>query len=54
VLGSGMHAYGAGSGNLVTGMTVVALAEIAFIFAAWQAKAKADAAAYAAQAPTQA
>jgi ABC-type transport system involved in cytochrome c biogenesis permease subunit len=37
VLGSGMHAYGAGSGNLVTTMGVIALAETAFILAAWRA-----------------
>jgi ABC-type transport system involved in cytochrome c biogenesis permease subunit len=37
VLGSGMHAYGAGSGNLVTIMTVIALAETLFILAAWRA-----------------
>jgi ABC-type transport system involved in cytochrome c biogenesis permease subunit len=39
VLGSGMHAYGAGSGNLVTIMTVIALAETLFILAAWRAGA---------------
>jgi ABC-type transport system involved in cytochrome c biogenesis permease subunit len=37
VLGSGMHAYGAGSGNLVTVMSLIALAETAFILAAWRA-----------------
>ena len=37
VLGSGMHAYGAGSGNLVRIMSVIALAETAFILAAWRA-----------------
>ncbi len=45
VLGSGMHAYGAGTGNLVTVMGLVALAEAVFLFAAWRAGAKADAAA---------
>ncbi len=39
VLGSGMRAYGAGSGNLVTIMTVIAVAETAFILAAWRAGA---------------
>jgi len=48
VLGSGLHAYGAGSGNLVTVMGVIALAETAFIVASWRAKAGADAAAVAA------
>jgi ABC-type transport system involved in cytochrome c biogenesis permease subunit len=38
VLGSGMHAYGAGSGNLLTVMGIIAVAETAFIVAAWQAK----------------
>ncbi len=37
VLGSGMHAYGAGSGNLVRIMGIIALAETAFILAAWRA-----------------
>jgi ABC-type transport system involved in cytochrome c biogenesis permease subunit len=37
VLGSGLHAYGAGSGNLVNTMLVVALLEAAFIVAAWRA-----------------
>ena len=45
VLGSGMHAYGAGSGNLLTTMGVVALAETAFILYAWRAGEAAEAAA---------
>lgn len=37
VLGSGMHAYGAGSGNLLTVMGLIAVAETVFILAAWRA-----------------
>jgi ABC-type transport system involved in cytochrome c biogenesis permease subunit len=37
VLGSGMHAYGAGSGNLVRVMSIIAVAETAFILVAWRA-----------------
>ncbi len=40
VLGSGMHAYGAGNGNLLGIMGVIALAETAFIVAAWRAGGK--------------
>ena len=37
VLASGLHAYGFGSTNLVTGMLAVAAAEGAFLLAAWHA-----------------
>lgn len=37
VLASGLHSYGFGNSNMVLGMAVVAIAEIAFIAAAWQA-----------------
>lgn len=37
VLGSGLHSYGSGSGNLVSTMLIVALLEAGFIVAAWRA-----------------
>jgi ABC-type transport system involved in cytochrome c biogenesis permease subunit len=38
VLGSGLHAYAGGSANLLSVMVVIALAEVAFILAAWRAR----------------
>ncbi len=46
VLGSGMHAYGAGSGNLLSVMGLIALAETAFMVAAWRAHQRAALAAH--------
>jgi hypothetical protein len=40
VLASGLHSYGFGSSNLVRVMGVIAMLEIAFLLAGWQAERK--------------